>query len=172
MLIRTRVLLPLLALALAGCAQQVGGTATAADDPPPSAERPVSSTSAVPSADPDPGTGGTIDIAALPGTWRGSYTCAQGATGLELEISEPDGDTVPAIFRFFPVDGGAPTPSGSFSTRGSEANGQFVFRQEAWIEQPEGYVMVDLGVASVENSTMTGRVGGPSCGDFSVTKQG
>ncbi|TKG59028.1 hypothetical protein [Prauserella endophytica] len=171
MLIRSRAVLALLLLlVVAGCSQQVGGTASAP-------ENAGSSRSAEPSAEPtsqEPSStpaSSSIDVSQLPGTWRGSYFCAQGETGLELEVSPAEGDTVPAVFSFFPVEGGPPTPSGSFKVNGVEENGQFVFRQDAWIEQPEGFVMVDLGVASVENGTMTGRVGGPGCDAFSLTKE-
>ncbi|MBK1789302.1 hypothetical protein [Prauserella cavernicola] len=164
----SRVLLPLLlVLTLAGCGERVAGTASA----PASAEQSGASEAPDDSGDSAPDTS-SIDLAQLPGIWRGTYTCSQGETGIELEISEPEGDSVPAVFSFFPVEGGPPTETGSFSVIGSETDGQFVFRQDAWISQPEGFVMVDLGVASVQDDTMTGRVGGPSCSDFSVTKQG
>ncbi|MFF5991517.1 hypothetical protein [Prauserella flavalba] len=180
MLIRSRAALALLLLlVLSGCGQRVGGTASAPENAgssqsaEPSAEPSGEPTSEEPSSTPtSPAGTSSIDVSQLPGTWRGSYFCSQGETGLELKVSPPEGDTVPAVFSFFPVEGGPQTPSGSFKVKGVEENGQFVFRQDAWIEQPDGFVMVDLGVASVENGTMTGRVGGPGCDAFSVTKAG
>lgn len=156
---------------LAGCSEQVGGTAVSAPDTASpsgstSAESPAPSSQADPSAP-----ASSVDLSVLPGTWRGSYFCAQGETGMELKIAEPVNGQVEAVFSFFPAEGGPPIESGSFRMLGSEQNGTLVFRQQEWIEQPQGYVMVDLGVATVGNDTMTGRVAGSGCGDFSVTKQ-
>lgn len=158
-------------MVLAGCSEQIGGTAVSAPGagrPSASAgvEDPAPSSSAQPSQP-----ASSLDLSVLPGTWRGSYFCSQGETGMQLEISEPVDDQVEAVFSFFPAEGGPPTESGSFRMLGVAENGGLVFRQQEWIEQPEGYVMVDLGVATIEGDTMTGRVAGSGCGDFSVTRQ-
>lgn len=156
-----------------GCAQQVGGSPTAAGGPATS-----STSAAAPSPEPEPSetstpaTGTQVDLALLQGTWRGEYQCSQGKTGLELEVGAPEGDSVPAVFKFFPLPGGAKAESGSFRMRGTNTEQGLVFRGEQWIEQPPNYSMVDLGVAAVDGGTMTGRVAGPGCGDFALTKKG
>ncbi|EHR49102.1 hypothetical protein SacmaDRAFT_0806 [Saccharomonospora marina XMU15] len=160
-------------LSVAGCGQRIAGTPSAAESTAGTGE-PSSAPVTAPSPTRQsrlPQTGEPVDLASLQGLWRGQYQCAQGETGMELEISAPEGDTVEAVFRFFALPGQPQGPSGSFSMRGRNTETGLVFVQQEWIEQPDGYVMVDLGVSSVEGDTMTGRVAGPGCGDFTVTRQ-
>ncbi|NIJ14109.1 hypothetical protein FHU38_004453 [Saccharomonospora amisosensis] len=161
-------------LTVAGCGQRIAGTPSAADPTAnpvePSSSAPVTAPSSTQQS-PLPQAGEPVDLASLEGLWQGQYQCSQGETGMELEISAPEGDTVEAVFRFFPLPGQPQNPSGSFSMRGRNTETGLVFAQQEWIEQPDGYVMVDLGVASVEGDTMTGRVAGPGCADFTVARQ-
>lgn len=160
---------------LGGCAQKIGGSPTAPEAPASSAapaSTAVSEPSAPPASSTAPTTAAEIDLKTLPGTWRGEYECSQGLTGLELKIDAPKGDAVHAVFRFFPMPDAPKTPSGSFHLTGQNTEQGFVFKAGKWIKQPPGYSTVDLGVASVTGDKMTGRVAGPGCGDFSLTKTG
>ncbi|ASR34187.1 hypothetical protein BAY61_03345 [Prauserella marina] len=159
---------------LGACAEQVTGTAQEAASPSPtstsltsSPSSPTSSSSLTSQTSPG---AAEIDLASLVGTWKGSYFCSQGETGLELEVSPPEGDTVSAVFTFSPVEGGPAAESGSFSMIGRNTPSGFVFQQDEWIDQPGNYVMVDLGIASVSGDTMEGRVAGAGCSDFSLNR--
>lgn len=159
-------------LSIAGCGQRIAGIPSAAGSPGSSSAPSPSSANPAPSSVPESRLPqDAVDLASLEGRWRGEYDCSQGRTGMELEISAPEGDTVPAVFRFFPLPERPQVPSGSFTMRGRNTETGLVFEHEAWIEQPQNYVMVDLGVASVEGDTMVGRVAGSGCGDFSVQRQ-
>jgi hypothetical protein len=114
-------------------------------------------------------------LSGLAGTWEGEYTCAQGATGLKLIISEPDGTSLPAVFEFFPLPQNPGAKAGSYSMLGTlNPNGQLVFKQQQWINQPPGYVMVDIAVTSpIEESTtqLSGDVLDSACKGFSVRRR-
>jgi hypothetical protein len=109
----------------------------------------------------------------LVGTWRGTYTCGQGLTGLKLIVEAVDDETVRAVFEFFAVPENEAALSGSYQLLGAYRGDRLVFRQEKWIEQPENYLMVDLEVTSPvepEMSEFSGDVLSPSCEDFTVTR--
>jgi hypothetical protein len=159
-------------MVVSGCAQTVPGTAedknasqgaSASSAPPPSAPQAPEQSS--------PSGTDSVDLASLQGTWRGKYSCAQGETGMELKVGAPEGETVPAVFRFFPLPDGPQVPSGSFSMKGANTETGLVFKQQAWIDKPKNFHMVDLGVAAVQGDTMTGRVAAAGCGDFAVTRE-
>jgi len=110
--------------------------------------------------------------AGIAGVWRGTYTCAQGVTGLVLRITG-SGEAVTARFEFFPdpsnpgVASGAYTMTGRYDTK-SRA---LALRQERWVDQPQGYIMVDLdGILSADGRTLAGRVGHESCSGFTVSR--
>ncbi|MFL6145847.1 MAG: hypothetical protein ACJ72N_28770 [Labedaea sp.] len=172
-----------LVLALSSaCGQQVTGEAVAAEGaaakssvplPRPSSRPRPSATSARPSSTAGPAS--SAELAGLAGTWEGEYTCAQGNTGLTLTIKAPQNAVLPTVFAFFPLPGNATAKKGSYSMVGSlSPSGQLRFTQERWIEQPTGYVMVDLTVTSpVEAgvSQLSGDVLDPACKGFSVRRR-
>lgn len=167
---------------VAGCAKSVPGTALPADDivttrtgnpssiPLPSGSTTPSSGSDQPSAS---GSGGSVSISDLRGHWEGTYTCGQGESGLKLDIDSPDATgTANVTFTFFPTSGNQAAASGSYVMRLTATSGQFKFTQDHWVQQPAGYVMVDLFVPAVSDpNTLTGTVNGPSCTVFSVTRK-
>ena len=109
------------------------------------------------------------------GTWAGTYTCAQGLTGLVLEMSlDPDG-AVAATFMFHAVAQNPEVPSGSFTMFGRlEAGGLLPLRADRWISRPPYWVTVDLvGRLSSDGRYYTGQVEGPagSCTSFSLERQ-
>lgn len=164
---------------VAGCGQQVTGEPQAAAQV--KTGKP-SKTSAKPSKSTRPGTSsrrptskpGSTDLTALVGTWEGEYTCGQGETGLKLTIKDPAGDTLPATFEFFPLPENPSAKAGSYSMRGSRTGDRLVFRQEEWIDQPPGYVMVDLEVTSPvtdDATSLSGDVLSDNCKGFSVRRK-
>ena len=180
-----------LTLALtSACGQQVAGDAVAGaavtsvtksarvstrpSRPVATSVRPSTSPGGRPSSSPG-GRPTPADLAGLAGTWEGEYTCGQGNTGLTLTIDAPQSAALPAVFAFFPLPGNPAAKKGSYSMVGSlSPSGQLLFKQERWIEQPAGYVMVDLAVTSPIRpgaSLLSGDVLDPSCKGFSVRRR-
>jgi hypothetical protein len=117
----------------------------------------------------DPATAQTTGIA---GTWRGTYTCQQGVTGLVLRIAG-DGDAVSARFEFSADASNPGVPSGAYTMTGRyEAKTRALsLRQERWIAQPPGYIMVDLeGAMTADGRTLAGRIAYPSCTTFTLSR--
>ncbi len=121
------------------------------------------------STDPDP----------LIGTWTGSYSCGI-ERGLRLEVqanpvSDPQYPLV-ATFTFYPMPTGPTSPSDSYTMVGSYQNygGDVSFRQNRWVNQPPGYVMVDLVGSRVRRgeNLFVGRVTSMGCTNFVVTPEG
>jgi Zn-dependent protease with chaperone function len=115
----------------------------------------------------------SLDPGSVTGTWTGSYTCAQGKTGLRLVIhAAPDG-TLTATFDFYAVPGNPGVPSGSFTMTGiySAAMGLNLVPGH-WISQPPGYSMVSLsaGPLAKGDPILNGNVSDPGCTTFTVTK--
>lgn len=106
------------------------------------------------------------------GTWVGSYTCSQGLTGLQLIIAASANDQLTATFNFYPLPNNPSVPSGSFSMTGTFSPNSVVLNQDQWINQPPGYVMVNLvGVPpSASTPTFAGSVLGPGCTTFSLDR--
>lgn len=114
-------------------------------------------------------------LSGLVGTWEGEYTCGQGNTGLRLVIKPPEGATLPATFEFFPLPSNPSAKEGSYTMKGERgASGQLVFKQQQWIAQPAGYVMVDIAVTSPLSADVTqlsGDVLMDNCKGFSVRRR-
>jgi hypothetical protein len=166
----------------AACGEQVSGTPKAAENAVAgpaittatgrtASSRPTSTSRPTPTAE----LTGPERLAGLTGTWDGEYTCARGMTGLRLIIAAPNGDTLPATFEFFPLPENPAVRAGAYEMLGSfDANGQLVFRQQKWINQPDGYIMVDLGVTSpIEADTrqLSGDVLLSACKGFAVRRR-
>lgn len=172
-------LLAVLAILTAACGKPVAGEARAASDAVvrTSAPRP-SSPSRKPTTTP-PRTSGrpsTADVLkGLAGTWEGEYTCGQGNTGLTLTVKAPQSGAAPTTFAFFPLASNPSAKKGSYLMIGAiSPAGQLVFKQQQWIEQPDGYVMVDLAVTSPldpDATQLSGDVLADNCKGFSVRKR-
>lgn len=154
---------------VAGCTDQVGGTPLAAA---PATQGPVDGPTT--SSSPAP-SGGQVQLDALPGTWEGTYVCAQGETGMRLVVDQPaDEITVAAVFEFFPVPSNPDTDPGSYRMTGLVESGQLTFVGEEWIERPPGYVLVDLMVTSTVTEgvdTLSGVVTDPACQTFTARRR-
>ncbi|WP_432908699.1 hypothetical protein [Nocardia sp. CA-290969] len=106
------------------------------------------------------------ELAAIAGEWAGSYTCAQGDTGLTLTV-ESSGRS---IFEFHPLGADNAAESGSFEMLATADGDQVEFDQVRWIEHPTGYLMVDLVATDITGDTMRGNVDGAGCTTFRVSR--
>jgi hypothetical protein len=114
-----------------------------------------------------------VDASVLSGRWVGTYTCTQGITGLELNVSGEKSGLVSAVFSFFAVTANPGVPSGSYKMRGTyDAQGTLTLtanNESDWISRPSGYGTVDLQGKIVGNN-YSGNFTGGSCTTFSVSK--
>jgi hypothetical protein len=107
------------------------------------------------------------------GTWHGTYMCYQGVTGLDLTITPRDAKTVKAVFSFHAVLQNPLVPSGEFEMLGrlGPSPGRLLLRAKAWADRPPNYVTVDLdGIYDPGSAEYSGRVKGPGCTSFRVTR--
>lgn len=136
----------------------------------PTTEEPAEepSESAAPSGGFDP------SLTPVVGLWEGTYTCAQGDSKLDLAIapSTTEDGALDAVFEFGPTEGNPDQPEGSFLMTGYFTSGTLALNGYQWIEQPTGYVFVDL-VASVEGElpdTIEGEITTDGCTSFTVSR--
>ena len=112
----------------------------------------------------------------LNGKWEGSYTCSQGFTRVTLQIvHESETNTLDTVFAFFADDSNPDVPTGRFTMDGSYTpDTQAVeLLEDAWIEQPGGYVMISLsGTLDPEANVISGTVLESGCSTFSVARGG
>jgi hypothetical protein len=115
---------------------------------------------------------GSVGPKALSGQWSGTYRCAQGLTGLQLNV-KTHADAITAVFGFHPLVSNPTVPVGSFSLKGTfYSASDIVLTQNRWLHQPIGYVMVNLvGKLQDRGRRFTGRVVGPGCSSFSLGKK-
>ncbi len=92
-----------------------------------------------------PGAGLVPDATPLAGRWVGTYTCAQGQTGLTLTLSAGTMGQLDARFEFYPVPGNPSVPSGAYRMMGwLTTDGHLALVGVEWIRRPPDYVMVGL----------------------------
>lgn len=110
--------------------------------------------------------------ASVRGTWEGTYTCAQGETGLRLTIGGSSDGALDATFAFYPVASNPTVPPGSFAMTGDYSAGQLQLHADHWIDQPNGYTMVDLSGRVVSADAIDGSVLAQvgQCDTFSVRR--
>jgi hypothetical protein len=111
----------------------------------------------------------------LVGKWRGSYSCLQGHTGLLLTIGDAVGAKFSGEFAFFPLDDNPKVPKGRFAVAGAfnSTLSSVEVKGVRWIEQPSGYLMVDLsGTLSDDGRSIDGKVEFSGCTSFHVTREG
>lgn len=106
------------------------------------------------------------------GRWKGTYTCAQGLTGFNLDISDEGGGAVSAIFSFGPIESNPGIPNGSYSMTGRRDSRSLTLTPKAWIEKPSGYVMVGLvaDLPGKDPDVLSGTVTNSACSTFRVTR--
>ncbi|TQS45819.1 hypothetical protein [Cryptosporangium phraense] len=103
------------------------------------------------------------------GVWKGTYTCNQGETGLTLTIEGQD-SALEATFEFYATSTNTDVPSGSYSMAGNVTGGTMRLIGTAWINQPDGYGMVNLTSTSISATTITGTVEFSGCSTFTLTR--
>jgi hypothetical protein len=170
-------LIALLLAPVSACGKPVAGEPRAAQNAVRTAPRTTTpSRKPTTSAPRTSGKPSTSDVLkGLAGTWNGEYTCGQGDTGLKLTVKAPESGALPATFEFFPLAGNPSAKKGSYTVIGAiSPAGQLVFKQQQWIDQPEGYVMVDLAVTSpltADAAQLSGDVLMDNCKGFSVRRR-
>jgi hypothetical protein len=115
----------------------------------------------------------SVTMADVAGTWTGVYHCAQGATALELEISGGE-DAVVARFAFAADAANPSVPSGSFMMTGrfDAKTATLTLAQQRWVNQPPGYVMVDMvGQVSSTERIYRGRITTEGCDSFVLKRR-
>lgn len=110
----------------------------------------------------------------LTGDWEGTYVCGQGLTNLKLSISQSNSFEISAVFKFSANRSNPSVLSGSYrmiGTYDSKTN-EIKLRATDWINQPSGYMTVDLaGKVSQGNTKISGDVINSSCSTFSLEKR-
>ncbi|WP_148663572.1 hypothetical protein [Bosea vaviloviae] len=107
----------------------------------------------------------------LTGTWRGTYVCAQGRTGLTLTIDRQSGRTFSGVFHFYAVRNNGTVPDGCFTVSGQIVNaGKVDVAGSTWIKRPAGYITVDLhGQLTSDGAGFSGEVMTPGSGKLCST---
>ncbi|MDT9687300.1 serine/threonine-protein kinase [Streptomyces sp. P9(2023)] len=114
----------------------VSASTTASSQPAPAPPKPTTTSPTADDDVPNP----------VVGNWWGSYNCSQGVTRLSLRITASPTGALEAVFSFSAHPDNPGVPSGSFRMVGAyeEAGRRMVLRADRWIDQPDGYLMVDL----------------------------
>lgn len=93
--------------------------------------------------------------AGLAGTWKGSYSPNQGKTGCTLDIYEDNGK-LRGTFEFYNLKEKSNSKEGSFTfTVEDLGGGEYLLREEQWIDRPGNYNMVSWYV-TLEGDSLRG----------------
>jgi len=107
------------------------------------------------------------------GHWKGTYTCAQGLTGITLTIAEATPTSARALFHFYADARNPGVPTGCFTMSGAyrPGDGTLRLRGREWIIKPPEYQTVGFyGVVDALGSAFSGNVHGPGCTRFALTR--
>ncbi len=143
-----------------------GGSSSLRPSRPPT---PAAPTSPVPGASPAPAEAAPEGAAhGFAGVWSGTYTCAQGLTGVTFAFDPPSGGEISAVVSFFPVESNPGVASGRFRVTGpapGPGDRAMVFYPDGWIEKPPGYVMVgfELRLSADDMALRAKLSGAPGC---------
>ncbi|MGE3867014.1 MAG: hypothetical protein AB7G04_08875 [Hyphomonadaceae bacterium] len=97
----------------------------------------------------------------LSGYWAGEYICAQGITGVTLDLREKKDGAVSAVVSFYAHPENAGVPSGCFTVAGAHDAGRrtMTLKQRQWIVRPDNYYMIDFdGALDAAGETYSGAV--------------
>lgn len=102
------------------------------------------------------------------GSWRGVYTCAQGKTGVDIDITPPSGGTINGVIHFYALADNPGVPDGSYSVSGAApmpGDYRLALYPETWIQKPPGYVMVGVDLEVTADALAMGGslIGAPGC---------
>lgn len=113
--------------------------------------------------------------ATILGQWVGTYTCAQGLTGVTLTITEATPRSARALFHFYADPSNPLVPTGCFTQKGSydEAAGHLTLSGERWLLRPPAYIVVGLdGDLDAERQSLDGLVtGARGCTSFHLVRR-
>lgn len=102
-------------------------------------------------------------------TWRGSYSCGQGDTGLEVSLRPLGQGRLEGTLSFFPLPANPGVPRGCYRITGqADATGGIELRGGQWVRQPPGYYTVDLSGRLGADNSLSGQVIGGSCSRFAL----
>lgn len=104
------------------------------------------------------------EIKKIKGTWKGTYICSQGETGVILRIKPISENKFEGTFQFYPIrkNTSVLVKKGKFKFTGDyNSEKQIFFNQKEWLKQPENYQMIDFighfdGVNTIEGEILTG----------------
>ncbi|MGM0855862.1 MAG: OmpA family protein [Pseudomonadota bacterium] len=109
------------------------------------------------------------------GKWVGTYTCAQGLTGVTLSIAEATSIRARAMFHFYADPRNPNVPSGCFTMDGNyePSTGELQLKGSEWLLRPSNYRLVSFnGIIDAEGRDFQGLVSGaPRCTTFNLTRQ-
>lgn len=108
-------------------------------------------------------------VTGVAGTYEGKYQCAQGVTGLRLDITLADNGSMTGVFRAS-ISG---VPPFDLAGHYDSATKQFVLNPVRWESRPlGGYVMVGMqGTFDPSDGTLKGKITNPRCGAFEVIRK-
>jgi hypothetical protein len=103
-------------------------------------------------------------------TWRGSYSCGQGDTGLEVTLRPVGQGRVEGTLTFFPLPTNPSVPRGCYRVAGQvdEASRSIELRGGQWLRQPPGYHTVDLRGRIGADAGISGQVMAGECSQFQL----
>lgn len=94
---------------------------------------------------------------AILGVYEGYYYAQQGQTGVTLTVYQ-EGSQVKAIYEFYNLPNRTNAKEGSFYMTVSYSDGTYYFDAGDWIDQPSGYVTVDIKNVKLDGYVLTGNV--------------
>ncbi len=113
-----------------------------------------------------------ISVAAVMGSWTGTYLCGQGESAMDLLIYDAGGGRLDARMSFGPTPSNPTVPKGSFAMEGTLEDDVMTLTGTTWIEQPDGYGLIDLSatLADPAPARIDGSVDTDGCGTFTITR--
>lgn len=108
----------------------------------------------------------------ITGTWEGSYTCAQGKTGLRLYLTETSATHGNGIFEFFHLRRPTENNSGSFAVMLDITDGRNLTATPGeWVKKPRGFGSVGFSAKLADDGkTIEGRIASSNCSELQVSK--
>jgi outer membrane protein OmpA-like peptidoglycan-associated protein len=107
------------------------------------------------------------------GEWVGTYTCAQGLTGLTLTIAEATPTRARALFHFYADPRNPRVPTGCFLMDGAydPASGRLRLEGRDWLLRPGGYRVVHFdGDVDARGERFDGTVRLGGCTTFALAR--
>jgi hypothetical protein len=102
----------------------------------------------------------------LTGRFEGTYICRQGETAMTLDTLAKDSGSIVALMSFGGTNG---SPKGSYTMVGNWDGAKFRLKANEWVNQPVGYIMVDIEGEMGERG-VSGNIQSPTCSNFSALR--